>query len=165
MWKPIKNHPNYEVNELGEIRNTNYNKTGKTKLLKPHTEYDGYKHIWFYTPVKKKVQVHRIVAEAFLPNPHNLPYVNHLNGVRGDNRVENLEWCTNSRNQKHAFECGSQVPHWKAIRCVETGAIFKSLKDAVDWLRATNKKANSSGLCNAIKRKGKGWGYHWEYIN
>tara|TARA_R110001632_G_scaffold46575_2_gene118312 strand:+ start:3223 stop:3672 length:450 start_codon:yes stop_codon:yes gene_type:complete len=84
----------YIVSSKGDVY------SAKTKkILKPATRKDGYKMVCFYKDGKKYLlRVHRLVAQAFIPNPLGLPCVNHINCIRNDNRVENLEWCNNMYN-------------------------------------------------------------------
>lgn len=102
MWKTIEEFPSYEVNQNGEVRNS---KTGLIrKLQKTNT---GYLQVELIKGnIIRNRRVHRLVALAFLPNPYNKEQVNHINGDKQDNRVENLEWVTQDENIRHSQEIG-----------------------------------------------------------
>jgi hypothetical protein len=101
-WRKINGFENYEISNLGRIRRF-YIKS--IKYRKPVLQL-GYHTVTFSSGnnIFNKFKVHRLVALSFIDNPLNKRCVNHINGVKIDNRVENLEWCTHSENEKHSFE-------------------------------------------------------------
>lgn len=105
IWKPVVWWEwFYEVSNLGKIKSLNYRRTWKEKNIKP-SECNGYHHIVLYNNIIKKTKkVHRLVSIAFIKNIESKKEVNHINWIKTDNRVENLEWCTRSENNKHAWD-------------------------------------------------------------
>ena len=97
-WKPIHNHPNYEVSTMGEVRNV---RTGK--LLNPYDDGKGYLRVKIDGKCER---LHILVALAFIPNPDNKPIVNHKRGRKHDCRASQLEWVTQSENIQHAWDNG-----------------------------------------------------------
>ena len=117
QWCDIIGYENeYQINQFGEIRTLkNSSKRKKYDILKPQiNSKNGYVYQMLYKNGKGKLwRVHRLVAMIFLPNPYNLPQVNHKNGDKTDNRVENLEWCSQEQNMIHAFKTELEKPSEK----------------------------------------------------
>lgn len=132
------------------------------RFLVPWDNQYGYLQVGLMVNSKlKKYRIHRLVAEAYIPNPDNKPYVNHLNECKSDNYVSNLEWATAKENINYGtgIERGSKR-QWTKIRCVETGDIYPSQKAAS---RDTGICVQSIHFCIHGKQKTAG-GYHWERV-
>lgn len=102
-WRPVVGYEGlYEVSDWGNVRSLNYNKTNQVKLLKQVAAKDGYLVVCLHKNGKQKEgKIHRLVATAFIPNQDDKPTVDHINGNKTDNRVENLRWATQMENNNN----------------------------------------------------------------
>ena len=173
IWKPIEGTDGmYEVSNTGKVRSLNYLGRGITKELKPWKN-GGYRRINLIVAGKKKnFLLHRMVAEAFIPNPDNKPEVNHKDGDKWNNSVANLEWATRRENITHADETGLRVNSIEALRThnsnerkpiiatnVITGEeiLFESIQSAQ---RAIGTK-DINRVLNGEQHKAKGYTYRY----
>lgn len=117
IWKTINGHPDYEVSNIGNFRTKDrycaHNEKKGVQFRKAHPiktihEGNGYLQVRLMCPKQKIFSAHRFVAEMFVPNPDNKPFVNHIDGVKDNNVYTNLEWVTRSENAVHSFEIGLQ---------------------------------------------------------
>ena len=181
IWKrvPISRFPDYEVSNLGRVR--------RGKFVRKLTKVScGYLQVGLYNHCRhRRYYVHRLVAMAFLPNEDLSLDVNHIDGDKTNNRVDNLEWCTRSENHKHAYRIGLKkttekqrevaritglhtknlVPQKrKPVACFKNGECVKKfarVHDAFHWLGRT--------ICGVISKCCRGevksyLGYEWRYI-
>lgn len=164
MIKVIDGFENYAVDERGNVYRV---KTGK--LLAQSKEKNGYLSVSLCKDGhEKRKKVHRLVAEAFIPNPHNLPFVNHKDENKANNAADNLEWCTAKYNNFY----GSSQPTVRAVnarkRAVQQltreGEIVATFESATEAQRKTGIwQANISKCCKGEKWYITAGGYVWKY--
>lgn len=166
-WKPIEGYEGlYEVSNYGRVKSLKHN---KIKILKQSKNIDGYIVANLYNNNCITHYVHRLVAKAFIPNPNNLPCINHIDENHSNNYYLNLEWCSYSYNntfgtrikrQKETQLLNGYNHNSKQIKCVETNCSFKSISEAS---KQTNVNASHIGhCCNGIRKTA--GGYHWEFV-
>lgn len=140
----------YFVTTEGEVISTKdtHSNQGEPHVLKLHSfKNSSYVMVDLtFNGKRKHFFVHRLVAQAFIPNPLNKPEVNHINGDKTDNRVENLEWCTRSENQQHACRTGLQKVGEKSLHA-------KLTNDQATWIRAVYTPYSKEFGAAALSRK------------
>lgn len=172
VWKDIKGYENqYQISNLGNIRALSRKGQRKgVERMKTRISNWGYPIISIWKNNKQKTfSVHRLVAETFIANPNNNAEVNHKNGIKTDNRVENLEWVTREENIQHAYDTGlnpkslpmPEVVKMPKIICCETGDVFNSITEASHKYNVSISHL-SSCLNGKDNRKTVG-GWHWLY--
>ena len=133
FWRDIEGYEGlYQISNTGQVKSVKRN-----KILKPHIT-SGYFRVCLCKENKKRnFSIHRLVAEAFLPNEEGLAEVDHINGDRKDNRVANLQWVSREENNRKRNTGWGQP---RRVICIETGEIYESLNDAA---RAINRKVQA----------------------
>lgn len=156
--KDIKDYEGYyAITSDGEVLSTRYNRT-----LKPRPTEDGYLQVVLCVRGDQKpFYVHRLVAQAFVPNPEGLPEVNHIDENKNNNDVSNLEWVTAKDNCNHGTRNERMAKkHFKTVINLDTLHMYESVKLA-SALTGANKTSIASCCRGQAKTAG---GYHWCYL-
>ena len=177
IWRDIKDYPNYMVSNLGRVKSVNYRRTGEEQILRQIKITNGYLQVGLYKNGNFKPHyVHRLVAEAFIDNPNNLPHIDHINTDRTDNRVCNLRWVTQkennntplTKNKISNFMIGKKgVKHPKSkpiIQFSKDGEFIKKWNSGMDAQRELELFSSSIFACCKGKLKTAG-GFKWSYAN
>ena len=164
-WKSIAGYEGlYEVSDQGRVKSLKY---CKEKILKPWNNKYGYLQVGLHKDGKvEKPKIHRLVAEAFIPNPNNLTTVNHKDEVKTNNVASNLEWMSQkdnnnygTRNKRVAESLSNQVQMFDK----STGELLATFPSTHEAERVTRIAYQSISSCCLGKRKSAG-GYVWKYF-
>ena len=186
QWKTIDGYEDYEVSNYGRVKSLeridNLGRTIKEKILKQSTNNNGYQQVCLCKNGKRKMfQVHRLVANAFIPNPNNYAEINHKDECKTNNHVSNLEWCNRKYNcnygsfiEKHSGEnnpktmfgkFGKEHPtSKKVIQLTLENEVVRNWNSMMDIKRELGyNQGNISSCCRG--RYKSAHGYKWKYTN
>ena len=177
-WRDIPEYENfYQVSSLGRVKsierkvwNGKVYSTHRERILKPLKNTDGYLQVvLFKEGIRKGFKIHRLVCEAFFPNPLNLPEVNHKDECKTNNNVTNLEWCSHiyncnfgTRNERSAKSKTNSIKLSKSVKCLETGIVYPSVQEAERQLGFSHSQI--SCCCNKKYGYKTVKGFHFEYV-
>lgn len=174
IWKDVIGYENlYQVSNFGRVKSLDMKlpykrhskqtyRIRKGKILSQVQMKNGYLRVEMSKNGEHKLNlVHRLVAQAFIPNKNNFREVNHINCIKSDNRVQNLEWVSSSQNKIHAFE-NKLYKIEKHILQIKDGSIINEYKSAKECERQTGFLAQNIGKVALGKRKS-AYGYQWKY--
>lgn len=174
----------YQISNLGRVKslarktfaNVNNFTVKEDKIMKLTVNIFGYITIQLANGTKKLHFVHRLIAAAFISNPENKPFVNHIDGVKANNNIENLEWVTKSENELHAYKTGLKVGktnmkgvinenHYKSKKVVQSdleGNKIKEWPSLMQVYRELNFHHANVGSCARGQMK-TAYGFKWSY--
>ena len=182
-WKPVKGFEGiYEVSDLGRVRSIDRVVTDsrgrvlpvKGRIMKQNTHYKGYKRLLLSNGEDREhgYFVHRLVAEAFIPNPAGLPEVNHKDENKANNRADNLEWCTHRANSRHGSR-GARIGAWHLQNSPRRRAVNQLTMDG-QYIQTFPSQAEAArqvgglqgNIASAIANKKKSaYGFRWEHAD
>lgn len=171
-WKDVKGYEGqYQVSNLGHVRSLKF---GKVRFLKPRRRKDGYLTVNLCRNSKERnVRIHRLVAEAFIPNPSNFPVINHKDENRTNNVVDNLEWCTQKYNvnygtgqTRRATKLKGRFVNGPLAKAVlqydKSGHLVREWPSTIEVQRQTGYAQSHISKCCLGKCK-TAYGYFWKY--
>lgn len=171
IWKDIVGYESfYQVSNYGRVKALKYwsgvhhRYYDREKIMILRENERGYLKVQLRKNGKSKTYyVHRLVAEAFIPNPNNLPEVNHKNEFeKGNNKVDNLEWCSTIYNANYGTRVERIIQKIsKPVICVETGTEYKNGKIASKETGINYKNINA--CCRGVRHRPTAGGYHWKF--
>lgn len=170
IWMPVKGYEGlYEVSNLGRLKSLPRKGTRGGIIAPTYTNTKHYAHVVLAKNAKgRTMSLHRIVAEAFISNPDNKPQVNHKDGNKRNNAVDNLEWATQEENMQHAFRTGLKdmkaavAARSRSVAQIFEGKVIKTFPSVREAERATGaSNQNIIKVCQGTRRMA--GGFEWRY--